>query len=325
MPEIRLTPIKESTEDFDELETLLLKFFKEEIYFPLLIDLKLPKTNKDILLNSLENLVSAIRAGTITFSKGSFSGKFSAKITNELRSIGAKWDQKSGTFKLLAKNLPPDIRMAVSLSEMKMKMVFEKLSRTLSGFVPEKIAGRFDSTKIFDRTLFKTDRRFQESVKKLTIPPQLTPERRGRIAEEYTENMRLYIKDFTEKEIVKLRKSVQESAFKGLRQDELVKQIQSSFDVTRNKAKFLARQETALLMTKFKQDRYEDAGVHEYIWKCVAGSKNHPVRPWHKALENKKFRWDNPPITTKPGEAVKRNNPGQDYNCRCYAVPVVKF
>jgi hypothetical protein len=35
---------------------------------------------------------------------------------------------------------------------------------------------------------------------------------------------------------------------------------------------------------------HEKWGVHEYRWSCVAGTKNHPVRLWHKALEGKIFR-----------------------------------
>jgi SPP1 gp7 family putative phage head morphogenesis protein len=95
--------------------------------------------------------------------------------------------------------------------------------------------------------------------------------------------------------------------------------------VSANKAKFLARQETSLMTTKLKETRYREAGVNEYKWKTVAGSKLHPVRPSHKILEGRIFRWDDPPITTPPGEAVRRNNPGQDYNCRCFAQPIVRF
>lgn len=101
--------------------------------------------------------------------------------------------------------------------------------------------------------------------------------------------------------------------------------IQDSYDVSANKAKLLALQETSLLMGKFKQVRYADSGVQEYRWGCVAGTKNHPVPPWHKALEGKIFRWDGPPITSKLGEPVHRSNSGEDFNCRCFARPIVRF
>ena len=53
----------------------------------------------------------------------------------------------------------------------------------------------------------------------------------------------------------------------------------------------------------------------------VVGSPNHPVREMHKALAGKVFSWDDPPITNEKGD---RNNPGQDYGCRCYARPIVE-
>lgn len=123
---------------------------------------------------------------------------------------------------------------------------------------------------------------------------------------------------------MKLRKQVMAAAFRGNRYDALVKTIQRSYGVTVSKAKFLAHQETNLLMAKFKETRYTDAGIVEYRWRCVTGSKLHPVRPSHKALDGKIFRFDDPPITTPPSEAPRRNNPGEDYGCRCTAVPVVR-
>jgi SPP1 gp7 family putative phage head morphogenesis protein len=99
--------------------------------------------------------------------------------------------------------------------------------------------------------------------------------------------------------------------------------IRESFGVTEKKAKFLARQETGLLMAKFKESRYTESGIHQYKWRCSAGSAKHPVRPSHKVLDGRVFRWDTPPITTAPDEPQRRNNPGEDFNCRCVAIPIV--
>ena len=80
-------------------------------------------------------------------------------------------------------------------------------------------------------------------------------------------------------------------------------------------------------MTKYKQVRYQSAGVNQYKWKCVVGSPNHPVRPMHAELGKRSdkgelFTWDNPPIVDSKGD---RKNPGQDFGCRCVAIPVVTF
>ena len=85
-------------------------------------------------------------------------------------------------------------------------------------------------------------------------------------------------------------------------------------------------------MAKFKEVKYKQVGVRKFIWKCVAGTTNHPVRPSHKICDGKIFSWDNPSELDKNGlikvGGVRKpsdNNPGEDYNCRCYAKPIVEF
>ncbi len=280
---------------------------------------------KNILQNAIEDLTYAIGSGRITFYRGVFSGKFNSRITKELRKLGAKFDRKTGTFRLPSSELPETVRGAISASESRFNEKLAGIDRKLSQMLPEKIAEKLQISKFFDSALWKVEKDFQASIRKITVGPNLTKEQAKRIADEWQQNMKIYIKDFTEKEIQKLRKDVQSSVFTGNRYESIISKIQKSYGVSSNKAKFLARQETSLLMTKFKQTRYEDAGVREYIWRTVAGSKNHPVRASHKILEGKKFRWDDPPITTAADEPIRRNNPGQDYNCRCFAQPIVRF
>ena len=49
--------------------------------------------------------------------------------------------------------------------------------------------------------------------------------------------------------------------------------------------------------------------TEQYVWETRGDSK---VRVSHRRNEGKIFRWDNPPPT---------GHPGQDYNCRCLAIP----
>lgn len=39
-----------------------------------------------------------------------------------------------------------------------------------------------------------------------------------------------------------------------------------------------------------------------------------------KALNHKRFRWDNPPVVDE--KTGRRCHPGKDYQCRCCALPV---
>ena len=194
--------------------------------------------------------------------------------------------------------MPYDLRAAISASETAFAKKLEQVDGQIRKILPEEISGRVQASKFFDRALFKVDEAFRKNVKGLAVAPKLTEAQRERVAKEWQGNMQLWIKDFVEKEIVELRANMQKTLFAGNRYESAVKTIQKSYGVSAKKAKFLARQETGLLMAKFKEVRYADAGVVEYKWGCVGGTKDHPVRPSHKILEGKTFRWDNPPITT---------------------------
>lgn len=325
-----LKPIKESTEDFDEVEAKIRELFKRHIYLPLI---RILKPYSGTIINARPGLVDAIKYGRVQFYRGTFSGRFNATVSKELKALGAQWDKQTGTWKLSQSSLTPEIRLAIHASEFHFTQTLDKIERKLSDILPEEIADRLKVDHLFDSTLWRVERDFAATLKGLKVPPQLTKGQRETIAREWQNNLKLYIKDWTKKEIVELRKNMQQSVFAGNRYETAVKTIEKSYDVSLNKAKFLARQETGLLMAKFKEVRYKDVGVKKYKWTCVAGTAAHPVRPEHKALDGKIFSWDNPRELDKqglpkPGGAHKpgeNKNPGEDYNCRCYAKPIVEF
>jgi len=45
------------------------------------------------------------------------------------------------------------------------------------------------------------------------------------------------------------------------------------------------------------------------------------VRPGHKAMKGKIFRWDTPPEVEENGRYM-RHGPGEVWNCRCFAYPL---
>lgn len=319
MEEVVLSPIKESTEDYDEIEKRIALAWKKYFYEPLLLVIGEPDS---ILKNSLDPLITAIESGRITFYRGQFKGRFNSTVSRELKKIGAKWDRTHGLWKVPFSKLPTSIKRAVEVSEIRYTKMVERFDRALQQMLPEHIADQVKIEDLFDSTLYKTENKIKQTIKGISVEPSFSDNARKKIAREYQDNTRLYIKDWTQKEIVKLRKGMQKHVFEGNRYEEMIQTIKKSYGVSHSKAKFLARQETSILMAKFKETRYQEAGVNEYIWGCVAGSANHPVRPMHKKLEGKRFSFDNPPIVDEKGS---RKNPGEDYNCRCFAKPLVRF
>lgn len=319
MAERKLAPVRERPEYYEAIEALLAEHWKLEIYIPLMRELRLREPAK--VLNSYDDLIRAISENRIQYVDGTFQGQFNSTLSKALKALGAVW--KKGAWRLPESKLTPDIRIALSTNASRLADMARAVDRKLERMVPKDIADKMPGLeKLFDTTLYHVNEDFKKTVRGITVEAELTPERKRQIAKQYTDNMKLYIKDWTEKEITKLRKDVQKSTFAGLRYETMIKTIQESYGTSKSKAKFLARQETSLLMTTFKETRYKDAGINEYEWRCVVGSPKHPVRPMHKRLDGKKFTWDNPPIVDESGN---RKHPGQDYNCRCTAIPIVRF
>ncbi len=97
----------------------------------------------------------------------------------------------------------------------------------------------------------------------------------------------------------------------------LRQKIQERFSVSRSKAELLARDQILTLNAKVTQARMTAAGVTEYIW-TTSGDER--VRGAHKDLDGKRFRFDAPPVIASDG---RTGNPGDDYQCRCTAFPIL--
>jgi SPP1 gp7 family putative phage head morphogenesis protein len=314
-----LEPIKADPRVEEEVEKEILRAFRDLIFAPLIAEVGL---SRSALRNASYSLVDAILKSRITYDQGRFRGKFNAQISKELRDLGAKFNSSKGYWHLPAAKLTFDLRTAISLSGDQFLKKASRIDKIIASLNPKAVADAVKVEKIYDYALWQVEKQLKSTTRGITVVPELTEAERTNISRKYTEDLRRYIQEWTEEEILNLRERVRKSVEAGDRYENLVKTIQYSYGVSANKAQFLARQETNLMTAAYKEARYESAGITEYIWRTVAGSPNHPVRPEHKVLDGQTFRFDNPPITSKDG---KRNNPGEDFNCRCVAIPIVRL
>ena len=93
----------------------------------------------------------------------------------------------------------------------------------------------------------------------------------------------------------------------------IIQKIQKAYGDSKSHARLIARDQIAKLNGQITQKQQEDAGVEEYEW---SDSGDGRVRDSHK----KRFRWSDPPIVD--AKTGRRCHPGQDYQCRCVALPV---
>lgn len=324
----RLHPVRPPQFEIEAIEKRLKKLFWELVYQPLLH----ADTLSETILNeapAYPGLELALSTGRLTYHQGVFSGKFNASATRELKSLGAIYDFKDGTFRLLKDKLPPQINQAVTISESRFVQKLHKLDTLLVQTLHKKPWEHFLFSDLFDKSIFRMDKEFRKNVESITVQPEVTAFQAKQISTEWQNNFRKSIEGFTKKEIRELREQVRESYFRGDRYGSLIQSIQRSYDVTDRKAEFLARQETKLLSAAYQGARYVEAGLPGYLWKAVEGTAAHPTRHRHRELSQmsdrgKVFYWSDPPVTTEAGQPQRRNNPGEDYGCRCSAIPVVE-
>jgi SPP1 gp7 family putative phage head morphogenesis protein len=125
------------------------------------------------------------------------------------------------------------------------------------------------------------------------------------------------IKSLAGQELVEITKILEASEAGALRVEVLRAEIEKRFSVTRSKANLLARDQTLTLNAQIAKARQQAVGVSEYIW-TTSGDER--VRETHAELDGTRHRWDTPPVISEDG---RTGHPGDDYQCRCTAFPVL--
>lgn len=126
------------------------------------------------------------------------------------------------------------------------------------------------------------------------------------------------ISSIPEKLIGQLETTVGPRVFSGVRVEETMKAIQERFDVSESRAQLIARDQTNKFNAQLTQERHEDLGIDSYVWST---SRDERVREDHAALDGETFSYDDPPVVDSKSGATA--NPGEDYQCRCAALPRV--
>ena len=118
------------------------------------------------------------------------------------------------------------------------------------------------------------------------------------------------IKSIPEQHFDKLQDALLKNMERGMRFEDLAKEIERIGDVTESRAKLIARDQTSKMNGAMTQIRQMSLGIERYVWQTSGDER---VRDAHADLDGREFRWSDPPAEGHPGEAV---------NCRCVAIPV---
>lgn len=328
-----LQPIIDRESYHLEVERLIKQFLYHTIYKPVLdiAQSNIPK----VFENSKNELIRAIRTGNIVYKDGFFTGTFNSSVGLEMRKLGATFNHTRKAYAIDRSLLPMDVKSAINegtkLIEERVKEIYKKLEdlqkNTEIKYISfeKPVAYMLEGLdKQFDTTLLKPLK------KDISIPMTMSPYVKEAIEKDYTKNLNLYINDWYDTAIIRLRQKVHKNVEEGYRATNLIPIIQAEKNVSYNKAKFLARQETSILVSTYREKRYSEAGVRKYKWSTSNDSRVRPnaearktgnTENNHRILNNRIFSFNDPPIVDSA--TGRRCNPGMDYGCRCVAIPIL--
>lgn len=318
--------------DWSDVAEQLEVFFYEEVIAPVLKIVRQENAQKVVVENAAgdHQLRLALRSGKVQYVRGTFSGDFSSSVSSAIKRLGGVFEKRSGMFRLAESQAPQWIKKEASDYFARAHLAHEAIRRELDLALEKVAQSRYDVDA--DRAIASIDQGWRASAAQLAIKPPLTAEGKKSLSDQYSTNMDLYIKKWLRKDILALRKDVQANAEAGYRFDNLISDIQHRNNVGRSKAKFLARQETGLFMSEYREQRFKAAGVTKYQWSTAHDSRVRPAADLspreklhsgnHRALDGRTFEYANPPIVDP--HTGRRANPGRDYNCRCVDIPLME-
>ena len=140
---------------------------------------------------------------------------------------------------------------------------------------------------------------------------------------QWTQNNVNLIKSLPGETLTRMENIIQGGYLRGASNTEMSRLIQEAYGMEKDHAQFIARDQTAKLNAEITQAQQKDAGVSEYVWDTSGDGR---VRECHRELNGQTIRWDDPPemwYMTKRGRVNtgRRCHPGEDYQCRCVALP----
>lgn len=140
----------------------------------------------------------------------------------------------------------------------------------------------------------------------------------GEMIEQWVSQNVDLIKTQPKESLGRMKELIYKDYMSGKSTSNIVKELQAQYGMDKRHAQLIARDQTAKLNSEITQSQQRDAGVSKYEW---SGTLDRRERDSHRALEGKVFSWDNPPET----EGGRRCHPGEDYQCRCCALPVFEL
>jgi len=124
----------------------------------------------------------------------------------------------------------------------------------------------------------------------------------------------------TREALDKIQETLERRSRQGARVEDLRRELMEQQGFSKSRAQLVARDQVLKYNGELTQLRHKEAGVERYEWST---SQDERVREEHAALNGTIQRWDDPPVVDR--KRNRRHHPGEDFQCRCVAIPVFDF
>lgn len=123
-----------------------------------------------------------------------------------------------------------------------------------------------------------------------------------------------YIKTINKDYFTNVEKVVCDGMKEGRSIKQIREQLMEEVEISKNKAQFIAVDQAGSVLGQMTAQRHQNIGIEKFKWYDSADER---VRDSHRKLSGNTFSYSEPPEVN--GRKVL---PGEDYRCRCVAIPV---
>ncbi|WP_332649693.1 phage head morphogenesis protein [Lysinibacillus sp. 54212] len=194
-----------------------------------------------------------------------------------------------------------------------LKRMFKDLKNRVTGIFSEKrverAAGDFvEAVNRTNRHNFVQQARVQ-GIELVASEPWLKGFVNGHVSNNVS-----YIKNLEDEVYERIENIVREHIEKGSSSKVIRDAIIEQTNISKSRAQFLAVDQAGSILGQMTAERHQRLGINKFTWDTSGDER---VRDEHRELDGKEFYYDDPPIVN--GRQVL---PGEDYRCRCVAMPV---
>jgi len=321
---IELQPFSIPPKYDEALYSIVRKIYKDSIFKPILLSVA---GLERVKLNTVNQIITALQKGTIYYDRGSQGFKsttnsFGTVLFNALESINASYMVRKKMFAIPFYLLPYEIQRIITSIEdesvQSQNEVIEAIDdiETESIEVPPSVNTLYTSLGTDFLNQFNVQYRDKAGNVPI-IQKQLSESMQKVITQEYVQNLEREIKNFAQEEVIKIRQKTQDLALQGYRPKALEDLLIKEYNITKNKAKFIAKQEIGLFMSTMQQQEFTNYEVRKFRWHTSQDSR---VRSSHRKLNKKIFTFDDLPVIDE--RTGQKGLPGQAFGCRCIMSPI---